>query len=261
MFAIAGALAYPVVSARAQESAGATSMTVKDALVAVPNRPSASTTAETVQRGAFEIEYGTDLASGHQDINTLTKFGLTRYLEVRFANNPFQRDAGIRGFGDSGAGFKYRVFTEHEGGNLPSLSVLYMYSSPTATHGLGAGLAAHTLQGLVSDNFGKHHFDLNEGVQFLGRRGTTGYDHSYFAALSYSYAIASRWGWTGEVSGWSKMNATTPSSLSVLTAVTFNVSPRFVLDSGLSFSGYGNLPGPVLVGGVTYSVANLYRRR
>jgi hypothetical protein len=249
MFAIAWALAYLVVSARAQEGAGATSATIKDALVAVPNRPSASTTAETVQRGVFEIEYGTDMASGHQDINTLTKFGLTRDLEVRFENNPFQSDARIWGFGDSGAGFKYRAFTGHEGTKLPSLSVLYTYSSPTATHGLGAGLAAHSLQGLMSLNFGKHHFDFNEGVELLGRTGTSGHDHGYFTALSYSYPIASRWGWTGEVSGWSKMNAATPSSLTVLAAVTFNVSPRLVLDCGMSFTGYGNLPGAVLVGG------------
>ena len=43
----------------------------QDELVAVPNRPTLATTAEAVQRGVFEIEYGLEAASGHQNINGL----------------------------------------------------------------------------------------------------------------------------------------------------------------------------------------------
>ena len=65
-----------------------------DEITAVPNRPTFSTTAEAVQRGVLEVEYGLEAADGHQNINGLIKFGIFKNLELRFANNPFERDAG-----------------------------------------------------------------------------------------------------------------------------------------------------------------------
>src|SRR5690242_2780806 len=56
-----------------------------DILVVVPNRPTFATTAETVQRGVFEIEYGVEAGDGHQNINGLLKFGVLGNLELRFA--------------------------------------------------------------------------------------------------------------------------------------------------------------------------------
>src|SRR6266849_6521719 len=67
----------------------------QEEIVAVPNRPTFATTAETVQRGVFEIEYGLEAASGHQNINGLLKWGVLGNLELRFANNPIVRDAGV----------------------------------------------------------------------------------------------------------------------------------------------------------------------
>ena len=55
-----------------------------DQITAVPNRPTFSTTAESVQSGVFEIEYGFEASDGHQNINGLLKFGLTKNLELRF---------------------------------------------------------------------------------------------------------------------------------------------------------------------------------
>ena len=64
-------------------------------MVAVPNRPTFSTTAEAVQKGVFEIEFGLEAADGHQDFNGLLKFGLLENLELRFGNNPILRDSGV----------------------------------------------------------------------------------------------------------------------------------------------------------------------
>src|SRR5215475_7311877 len=83
-----------------------------DQITAVPNRPTFSTTAESVQPGVFEIEYGFELGDGHQNVNGLLKFGASKNLELRFANNPIERDSGVSGFGDSGTGFKYRIFEQ-----------------------------------------------------------------------------------------------------------------------------------------------------
>src|SRR6266850_1642528 len=135
-------------------------------ITAVPNRPTFASTAEMVQLGVFEIEYGFEAARGHQNINGLLKWGAVKNLELWFLNNPIDRDAGTAGLGDSGAGFKYKLFPQMKA--RPTVAILYVATLPTAKPGLGAGAMAHLVQFLVSKDFGKHHFDVNEGVQFVG---------------------------------------------------------------------------------------------
>jgi hypothetical protein len=229
---------------------------VSNEITAVPNRPTFSTTAESVQRGVLEAEYGVELADGHQNINGLIKWGLSKNLELRFGNNPFERDAGAAGLGDSGAGFKYKLVSE--AGGLPTFSVLYTASFPTSTGAPGIGATGHSVDILVSKDFGKHHLDFNEGAHFLGRPGTGGYDRTYFTALSYAYALTRNWGLTSEIAGFSKANAGLPASMTLLLAATYNVSSRLVLDGGEYTAAYGNLPRVTFFTGVTYSIADLY---
>lgn len=225
---------------------------------AVPNRPTFSTTAETVWTGVFEIEYGSELARGHQNINGLIKFGLFRNFELRLGNNPIVRDDGISGFGDSGVGFKYRFLKSK--GSLPTLSVLYNLSVPTAGDGLGSGAVGHSAGLLVSRDFGRHHLDFNESVQLVGRKGAAGFDRNYFTALAYSHPITEKLGITGEIAGFSRTNAAIGSTLTILQALTYNVSSRLVLDGGCYVAAVGPLPRVTFFGGVTYAVADIYRR-
>ena len=111
--------------------------------MAVPNRPTFATTGETVQRGVLEIEYGFDLADGHQNMNGLLKFGLLKNLELRLANNPFQRDNGVAGLTDTGVGFKFKAIAQK--GARPTFSILYTATLPTATHGLGTGATGYSV--------------------------------------------------------------------------------------------------------------------
>ena len=228
----------------------------QDELVAVPNRPTFATTAEAVQRGVLEIEYGFEVADGHQNMNGLLKFGLFKNLELRLANNPFQRDNGVSGLTDTGVGFKFKVFPQK--GPRPAFSILYTATLPTATNGLGIGATGHSVQLLLSKDFGKHHIDLNEGVQFVGRPSVGGYDRNYFTSFSYAHPLKGKWGWTGEVAGFSWTNASTPASMVILGAVTYAPSPRLVLDSGIYVTVYGNLPRVVGFVGFTYAIADLY---
>src|SRR6266478_4327448 len=225
-------------------------------ITAVPNRPTFASTADMVQLGVFEIEYGFEAAKGHQNVNGLLKWGAVKNLELWFLNNPIERDVGTAGLGDSGAGFKYKLFPQKKA--RPTVAVLYVATLPTARSALGAGAIAHLVQLLVSKDFGKHHFDVNEGVQFAGRPQLSGFDRTYFTALSYSRPLRGKWGYTGEIAGFSRKNATTPATMTLLNAATYSLSPRLVLDGGAYIAVYGQLPRFTVFAGVTYSVANLY---
>jgi hypothetical protein len=227
----------------------------KDGISAVPNRPTITTTAETVQRGVLEIEYGFELADGHQNMNGLLKFGIFKNLELRLANNPFERDDGVTGIADTGVGFKWRAISQK--GAIPTISLLYTASLPTATQNLGTGGFGHSIQILVSKDFGKHHFDVNEGPQFVARP-QGGFDRNYFTSLSYSHPITQKLGATAEIAGFSWTNHDTPATLTLLGAFTYNVTPRLVLDAGVSINAYGHLPRAIGIFGFTYSISDLY---
>jgi hypothetical protein len=225
-------------------------------ITAVPNRPTFASTAEMVQLGVFEIEYGFEAGNGHQNINGLLKWGAVKNLELWFLNNPIERDSGTAGLGDSGAGFKFKLFPQRKA--RPTISLLYVATLPTARPELGYGAMAHLAQILVSKDFGKHHFDVNEGVQFVGRPQVGGFDHRYFTALSYSRPLTAKWGYTGEIAGFSRQNASTQATMTLLNAATYNLSSRLVLDGGVYIAVYGQLPRVTAFAGLTYSVANIY---
>src|SRR5262245_48701662 len=210
------------VTANAQPSQSQ-SVSLPDQISAVPNRPTFSTTAESVEPGVFEVEYGFELADGHQNVNGLLKFGATKNLELRFANNPIERDAGVSGFGDSGAGFKYRIVQQKSW--RPTFSVLYGATIPTATKDVGVGAAGHSAGILVSKDFGPHHFDFNETAQWVGRPGASGFDRNYFSALAYSHGIRGKWGMTAEVAGFSWTNSANPATMTLMGAAVYSASP------------------------------------
>jgi hypothetical protein len=243
-----------------QESNPATEKDVEaDQITAVPNRPTFSTTAESVQPGVFEIEYGIEAADGHQNVNGLLKFGATRNLELRFANNPIERDGGIAGRGDSGAGFKYKALPQR--GWRPTFSILYNFTIPTATAGVGAGAAGHSFGILVSKDFGKHHFDFNETAQWLGRQAGNGFDRDYFTALAYSHELRGKWGFTTEIAGFSRANPAIAATMTLMGAGTYSVSSRCILDTGVYIAAYGQLPRATFFSGITYSVGDVRHLR
>jgi hypothetical protein len=230
-----------------------------DEITAVPNRPTFATTAEAVQRGVLELEYGMEGADGQQNINGLIKFGIFKNLELRFLNNPFVRDDGRAGTGDSGAGFKYRIISQRK--VLPTFSVLYTASFATSTVVTGIGATGHGVDVLFSKDFGQHHhFDFNEGVRFLGRPGIGGFDRNYFTAFDYGHPLPGKWGYAVECAGFSRANAATPANMVILVTATYSPSSRLVLDIGEYTAVYGNLPRVTFFAGVTYSIADLYHR-
>ena len=166
---------------------------------------------------------------------------------------------GVAGLGDSGAGLKFRFIQQK--GALPTLSALYTATIPSATAGLGVGALGHSAGILISKDFGKHHLDFNESVQWLGRPDANGFDRNYFTAVAYTHPVSAKFQVTVEIAGYSRANATTPSTLTILPALTYAVSPRLVLDGGGYIAARGNLPRATFFLGLTYSVADLYHHR
>jgi len=228
----------------------------QDEITAVPNRPTVSTTAQPVQPGVLETEWGVDAAASHQDINGLLKFGVSKNFELRFTNNPFTTDSGTHGVGDTALGFKYRV--TQDSGHEPSIALMYMAKLPTAGDVLGSGEADHAITLLVSKDFGKHHFDFNLAANLLGRpRG--GFDRSYLNALAWSHPLRGKWGATAELSGITSPNAFTSGNAQFIASGTYTPRSRGVLDFGMMGRITGNIPDAMFVAGVTYSIADLYR--
>jgi hypothetical protein len=205
----------------------------------------------------FEIESGFEAASGHGDINALLKLGLLQNLELRFAVNPVERDAGTAALGDCAAGLKYRFITQN--GARPTLAFLYTATLPTAGDGLGARALGHAAGILVSKDFGRHHLDFNESAEWRGRPDAAGFDRDYFTALAYSHPLGNRLGITAEIAGFSRINKAIPSTLTILDALTYNVSARLVFDAGFYIAAHGDLPRLTVFAGLTWSVADLYR--
>lgn len=126
---------------------------------------------------------------------------------------------------------------------------------------MGAGAAGHSAGFLASKDFGRHHFDLNETVQWLGRPNAQGHDRNYFTALAYSRPLRGKLGMTAEIAGFSRANADTPANMTLMGAATLAFSSRCILDTGIYLAAYGSLPRGTFFTGVTYSVSDLYHRR
>ena len=228
----------------------------QDEPTAVPNRPTVSTTAQPVQPGVLETEWGVNAASSHQDVNGLFKFGVSKNFELRFANNPLTADSGTHGVGDTGIGFKYRL--TQDSGITPSVALMYMAKVPTAGDVLGSGEVDHGFNLLVSKDFGKHHFDFNLIANLLGRP-QGGFDRSYLNALAWSRQLHGKWGATAEISGVTSANRFSSGSAQFIASGTYTPRPRLVIDFGIMGRITGDIPDAALVAGFTYSISDFYR--
>lgn len=226
-------------------------------ITAVPNRPTVSTTAQPVQLGVLETEWGVDAASSHQDLNGLFKFGATTNLELRFANNPITADSGSHGYGDVSAGFKYRFTSDHD--HQPSIALMYMFKAPTAGNILGSGYPDNSFTLLVSKDLGKHHFDYNLIGNLLGTQN--GWDPNFINALAWSHPVLGNWGADVEMSGVTRSSAGVPGSAQFILSGTYTARPRLVFDIGMMGRVTGPIPRAMFMAGVTYSIGEFYHLR
>ena len=230
-------------------------------LIATPNRPTVTNTAETTQLGVLEIELGISAATRQQSLPGLLKFGLLHDVELDWGGNPWQHDASVHyvGLSDNNPGLRWRFL--HQAKRQPTLTVEYSAKLPTAGPIAGSGEVDHNLTLLASKDLPKHfHVDANLGYTWLGRqRG--GFDHMWQPTGTLSYALSNRWQLAMEFSGATRANAFIPAVTQNLWALSYALRPRLVLDSAVQFRVTGQVPRAVYLGGFTYSIADLYHRK
>jgi outer membrane putative beta-barrel porin/alpha-amylase len=243
--------------------------TPKDGIVANPNRPTVANPADITQYGVLEVEYGYDHVAaqlGERDNNLvgLLKFAVTCNLEIRWSTNTLlsQTIAGMTetGFGDHSVGFQYRF--AHQKKFVPSVAVAYALEFPTASvsKGLGTGKYDHQIQFLASKDIHNFHFDFNTSYFFFGRPTGGGTDQNAEMNLTFSHSLYKKLGLQAEFYGDFHFNNATPGYVDGLWALTYNVTPRLVLDSGIDHGFTASAPfRKTYFVGVTYSILDVYK--
>jgi hypothetical protein len=229
-------------------------------LVATPNRPTVTNTADTTQVGVLEIEFGVSAASRQQALPGLLKFGLLRDLELQWAGNPWQHDANAHqaGVSDTDIGFRWRFL--HQGKKKPTLSLQYNVILPSAAGSLGAGSVGHVVTLLASKDLpAQFHLDANLNRQWFGRTG--GFDRNWLPDFTLTRQLTKKWSLSMEFSGNTRAGASQAAVVQNLWAVGYAVKPRLVLDSAVQFGLRGPVPTVTYLAGFTYSIADLYHRR
>jgi hypothetical protein len=238
-----------------------------DQMAANPNRPTVANPADITQYGVLEVEWGYDHLWPARDLTQtstggLLKFGLLCDVELRWNTTPYLSQADPTGthrtYGDNWLGPQVRFYRQTA--HVPSMAVSYALKIPSAdtTYGLGSGRVDHALTFLASKDIGKFHADFNATELWIGRAGASGFDRNQQMNLAVSHGLVGGLQIQGEWYGDTRLNATSPEFVSSLWALTYAVTPRFVIDSGYELGLTAGGPHRHVFAGLTYSIGNLY---
>jgi len=143
---------------------------------------------------------------GHQNINGLLKWGAVQETSsCGFLNIPLESDAGTGRPGRLWDGLQVQINCADKR-KLPRFSVLYIFDAPNRKTGPRHRRdGSRRIQLLASKDLGKHHFDVNEGVQFVGQ-GLAQADLTAIISRHFPIRASSRrkWGYTAEIAGYSR---------------------------------------------------------
>jgi len=237
-----------------------------DPLEATPNRPSSSNSAEVLEPGVLQWEYGWSrgwegMGANNSDLGGELRCGLLNRVELRWGGGTFltQFDGAQTktGFGDQYLGGQ--VVVGKESTKVPAIALSYAIKFPTASEseGLGTGRIDHAFTFLASKNIHDFSVDFNAVAQILGRDGITGFDKNGVAILTISHGIFGPVGAIGEVSGETRLDQTTPAFATNLWALTYRIDKRFVVDCAFEAGLTPGAPQKRILFGFTYAIAKL----
>ena len=239
-----------------------------DSISANPNRPTVANPADITQYGVLELEYGWDRVWPVEDVQQtdlagLLKFGLLCDVELRWYTTSFLSQTDTNGthrtFGENWLGPQIRLYRQTS--RVPTMALGYAVKIPSAgtEAGLGSGVVDHQFVFLASKDVRRIHFDFNAS-EFLIGRTPSGFDRNTEINLAFSHAIQGPLQFTGEFYGNTRLNRATPGFVSSLWALTYTVTPRLVIDGGFEVGITDGGPHRHVFVGVTYAIANLYRK-
>lgn len=211
-----------------------------DEITVNPNRPSFANPATTTMLGVAELEFGLQRTlfpdSSRSDFQpTLLKLGLTEDFELRIAWNGFTRniDPGgesQRGPSDPSLGFTWRFLRQEKLGADLALSYAHKFPRASVEKGIGSGAADDMLILLASKDFGKLHADFNVLETWVGQSGGPRIKQPG-VALALTHPLSGAWGIGAEVYAIGASDAG-PRTVATLWNLSYQVSPRLVLDAG-----------------------------
>jgi hypothetical protein len=236
------------------------------AIVSVPSRPTVASATDLTQCGVLEAEYGfgRQWPGGGLHRDDLTggfRFGLTPKIDLHLVSSDYlslvDSAATRRGFGDTWAGIKYRLLVQ--GKVRPSLGVFYQAKIPSASEslGLGSGKVDHALAFLLSKDVWRIHFDFNVIPTFVGRP-IGGVDHTVGLALATWIPVARKLTLVVEPYGYTAVNQNTPGFSCVMAGLSYQLKPRFGLDTGVDAGMMHGAPHKRVYVGMTYAVGSIY---
>ncbi|MDE3245068.1 MAG: transporter [Acidobacteriota bacterium] len=211
-----------------------------DELAVNPNRPSFANPATTTMPGVAELEFGLQRTlfadSSRSDFqSTLLKLGITEDFEVRIGWNGITRNTDPSGESQSGPsdpnlGFTWRFARQDALGADLALSYAHKFPRASVEKGIGSGAADDSLVFLASKDFGKLHADFNVLQTWVGQLDGPRIKQPG-AALALTHPLAGPWGIGAEIYAIGASDAG-PRTLATLWNLSYQVSPRLVLDAG-----------------------------
>ena len=264
---LALALAIPFVCA-AQSSNQSSSEKENEPDFIVPSRPTVSNPAEFQRPGVLQLEMGFNSNfrapgdASQADLPLALRFAASGriLLELDLDSPLSQKAMGVRTTGSGDAQLGIQAVIQHEKETRPGIAIAYYVKLPSAseTKGLGSGRIDHNFIGFISKKFGGTTVDFNAIYLLAGRTTDSGHASSGQFALAASRNVTARWGIQGEISGFSRNDAQ-PAAMFALSAVTYQVNRRLVLDGGARAGLTSEAPRIGFFAGMTVGVANLYR--
>lgn len=213
--ALAACLAAAAPAARAQE--------------ATPQRPSLSFNAYTVDKNAFEMEWGGLTTEDTSSVPTFLKYGFTDWLEGELGFDTIRQvDLGgeeVTSRGDLFLGVRHSYRPGWDG---PDVAAVAWVKAPTARDSAGSGEADFGLIAVASGPLSRRggSLDLNIGLSALGTRGGAVGRQEVIATVGLPVPGA----WSVYVEGAYQNTAVFGDGLFFDAGVGYAASPRAVFD-------------------------------
>jgi hypothetical protein len=238
---------------------------------AAPSRPTESNSADPIGTGIVETEAGythtwIEGTTTQTLFTNMMKIGAWCNVEIRWSANSFMGNTITgtthRGFGDNFLGGQYRFHRESK--RLPSMSVGYTikFDSADPVNLLGSGYIDHVLTFMFGKTVGKTSILANASYFVIGT-GQGHFNNKTEWTLCASRPVYRKIGVIGEVYYDSHLNRSNLAYGNSTWALTYNASPRLVIDSGAyaAFNRGPGIPSTSAFIGVSYAIGNLYRAK